>query len=114
MKKDRYEELKRADHQHLWHPFTQMRAWLDDDPIVIERGEGAWVYDTRGRRYLHRHSLDERPAPVVGRSLVALQPARDLDGRPLVALDHDKFAFRSKAKGRAFVSVVPMTEAASE
>jgi len=52
MKNDRYEELKRADHQHLWHPFTQMRAWLDDDPIVIERGEGNYLIDVRGRRYL--------------------------------------------------------------
>jgi len=52
MKNDRYAELKRADHQHLWHPFTQMRAWLDDDPIVIERGEGNYLIDLQGRRYL--------------------------------------------------------------
>lgn len=52
MKKDRYEELKHADHRHLWHPFTQMRAWLDDDPIIIERGEGNYLIDVDGRRYL--------------------------------------------------------------
>lgn len=40
------------DHRHVWHPFTDMDAWLDDDPLVIERAEGCWLYDTAGRRYL--------------------------------------------------------------
>jgi adenosylmethionine---8-amino-7-oxononanoate aminotransferase len=40
------------DRRHVWHPFTDMAAWLDDDPLVIERAEGCWLYDTAGRRYL--------------------------------------------------------------
>ena len=52
MNNRRYEELKNADHQHLWHPFTQMRTWLNDEPIVIERGEGNYLIDVNGRRYL--------------------------------------------------------------
>src|SRR5271154_4729739 len=52
MNNRRYEELKHADHQHLWHPFTQMRTWLNDEPIVIERGEGNYLIDVNGRRYL--------------------------------------------------------------
>jgi len=52
MNNRRYEELKHADHQHLWHPFTQMRTWLNDEPIVIERGEGNYLIDVHGRRYL--------------------------------------------------------------
>lgn len=41
-----------ADLRHVWHPFTQMRQWLDSEPLVIERGEGPYLYDTRGRRYV--------------------------------------------------------------
>jgi adenosylmethionine-8-amino-7-oxononanoate transaminase len=52
MNDDRYRELKLADHQYLWHPFTQMRTWLNDDPIIIERGEGNYLIDVQGRRYL--------------------------------------------------------------
>jgi adenosylmethionine-8-amino-7-oxononanoate aminotransferase len=52
MNNRRYEELKSADHQHLWHPFTQMRTWLNDEPIVIERGEGNYLIDVNGKRYL--------------------------------------------------------------
>ncbi len=40
------------DHAYLWHPFTQMRDWLEDEPLFIERGEGNYLIDTEGRRYL--------------------------------------------------------------
>lgn len=42
----------RLDAQHVWHPFTQMQGWLDDQPLVIERAEGNWLIDTEGRRWL--------------------------------------------------------------
>lgn len=40
------------DKQYLWHPFTQMADWLDGEPVVIERGEGFYLFDTEGRRYI--------------------------------------------------------------
>jgi adenosylmethionine-8-amino-7-oxononanoate aminotransferase len=45
-------ELVAWDRQYLWHPFTQMRDWLAEVPIVIERGEGNYLIDTDGNRYL--------------------------------------------------------------
>ena len=36
----------------IWHPFTQMADWLDGEPVVIERGEGNYLIDSQGRRYL--------------------------------------------------------------
>ena len=47
-----YDTLKAWDHAHLWHPFTPMQLWLDDDPVVIVRGEGNELIDTAGHRYL--------------------------------------------------------------
>lgn len=47
-----YRRLAEADHRHLWHPFTQMQVWLDDEPLIIERGEGNYLIDARGIRYL--------------------------------------------------------------
>jgi putrescine aminotransferase len=38
--------------QTFWHPFADMKAVVDGGELVIERGEGAVVYDTDGRRYL--------------------------------------------------------------
>ncbi len=45
-------DLVRWDHAYLWHPFTQMREWLAAEPVIIERGEGNYLIDTAGRRYL--------------------------------------------------------------
>ncbi|MGA8893435.1 MAG: adenosylmethionine--8-amino-7-oxononanoate transaminase [Anaeromyxobacteraceae bacterium] len=48
----RHERLAAADHAHLWHPFTQMQDWLGEDPVVIDSGDGVYLVDTLGNRYL--------------------------------------------------------------
>ncbi|MEM9226809.1 MAG: adenosylmethionine--8-amino-7-oxononanoate transaminase, partial [Verrucomicrobiota bacterium] len=40
------------DVAHSWHPFTQMQEHLNMLRLHIARGEGCWLYDTDGRRYL--------------------------------------------------------------
>ena len=40
------------DRRFLWHPFTQMREWEREEPLIIERGKGSYLYDTKGNRYL--------------------------------------------------------------
>jgi adenosylmethionine-8-amino-7-oxononanoate aminotransferase len=51
-------ELQLLDQTHLWHPFTPMAEWCAPDyqPLVLERGEGVWLYDTEGRRYFDGNS----------------------------------------------------------
>ncbi|MDE0085441.1 MAG: adenosylmethionine--8-amino-7-oxononanoate transaminase [Candidatus Poribacteria bacterium] len=46
------EKLVAWDKDYLWHPFTQMRDWLAEEPIIIERGEGVYLIDIDGNRYL--------------------------------------------------------------
>ncbi len=48
--------LAQLDHRFLWHPFTQMRDWLQREPIVIVEGKGAVLRDVRGREYLDANS----------------------------------------------------------
>jgi adenosylmethionine-8-amino-7-oxononanoate aminotransferase len=60
------------DQRHIWHPFTQMRDWSREEPVVIERAEGTDLIDSQGRRYIdgvsslwcnvhgHRHPLIDR------------------------------------------------------
>jgi len=40
------------DKQYLWHPFTQMQDWLENEQLVIEKGKGIYLYDTKGQRYI--------------------------------------------------------------
>jgi len=36
----------------LWHGFTQMSSYADNEPIIVERAEGRELIDVDGRRYL--------------------------------------------------------------
>lgn len=44
--------LKEKDKKYLWHPFTQMRDWVKQDIVVIQRAEGMYLEDVDGRKYL--------------------------------------------------------------
>jgi adenosylmethionine-8-amino-7-oxononanoate aminotransferase len=68
------EQLRQLDQQHLWHPFTPMKLWMDSDPLVIVAGEGMHLIDSDGNRYLdgvsslwcnvHGHRVPEIDAAV--------------------------------------------------
>ncbi len=45
-----------ADHAHAWHPFTDQEEWERESAPVIARGEGVWLFDVEGRRYLDGNS----------------------------------------------------------
>ncbi|MFM8654502.1 MAG: aminotransferase class III-fold pyridoxal phosphate-dependent enzyme, partial [Verrucomicrobiota bacterium] len=76
------EETIRLDRKHLWHPFTPNSVWMDESfhPISIVAGEGTWLIDAEGKRYLdgnssiwtnlhgHRHPrLDEAVRSQLGK-----------------------------------------------
>ncbi len=42
-------DLEDLDRKVLWHPFTQQTEW---EPLVIARGEGNYLFDEAGRKYL--------------------------------------------------------------
>lgn len=46
------DDLKTWDRDYIWHPFTQMMDWMKTDPLIIERGEGFYLIDTEGKRYI--------------------------------------------------------------
>jgi adenosylmethionine-8-amino-7-oxononanoate aminotransferase len=48
--------LAQLDHDFVWHPFTQMRDWLKQEPLLIIRGQGPWLKDIHGRKYLDANS----------------------------------------------------------
>jgi adenosylmethionine-8-amino-7-oxononanoate aminotransferase len=45
-------ELLRLDREHVWHPCTQQKDHEILPPIPIVRGEGVWLVDADGNRYL--------------------------------------------------------------
>lgn len=58
MNPDPVHAIVQGDKDCLWHPFTPHSVWFRDDfePVVIVSGEGSWLTDARGRRYLDGNS----------------------------------------------------------
>src|SRR5688572_22257791 len=47
------ETLAALDHQHLWHPFTPQREWVEaGEPLIVASADGNELVDLHGRRYL--------------------------------------------------------------
>ena len=40
------------DKEYFWHPFTQMKVYREEENIIFERGEGVYLWDVKGRRYI--------------------------------------------------------------
>ena len=40
------------DQRYIWHPFTQMQDYINEEPLIIERGEGCYLVDIAGNRYI--------------------------------------------------------------
>ncbi len=38
--------------KRLWMPFSYYKDTLENPPIVIEKGQGSWIIDKQGKRYL--------------------------------------------------------------
>ncbi len=70
----RTQDLLDRDFRTVWHPFTQHALWPADEPLVIDRAEGRWLWDSEGRRYLdgvsslwanvHGHRVPEIDAAI--------------------------------------------------
>ncbi|QYK40056.1 MAG: aminotransferase [Paracoccaceae bacterium] len=44
--------LWQMDRDHSLHPWTQFGSFARDGALVVARGEGCWLWDAQGRRYL--------------------------------------------------------------
>ncbi|OLN22179.1 L-lysine--8-amino-7-oxononanoate transaminase [Domibacillus antri] len=46
-----YAELAEKNKRYVWHPFTQMKEYIEDDPVIIDSGDGRKLRDVRGNEY---------------------------------------------------------------
>ena len=44
-------EFLKKDKAYIWHPFTQMKGWLESDQMVITEAKGIKLIDTEGKEY---------------------------------------------------------------
>jgi adenosylmethionine-8-amino-7-oxononanoate aminotransferase len=107
--------LAEWDRTFLWHPFTQMREWMQDVPLIVDRGQGSYLFDTDGRRYLdgvssiwvnvhgHRHPALDR---ALRRQLekIAHSTMLGLSNRPAIELGRALIRLAPKGLTRVFYS----------
>ncbi len=46
------EQLQSWDKKYLWHPFTQMKDFVNEEPLIIVDGEGVILRDINGKEYI--------------------------------------------------------------
>ncbi len=99
----------------LWHPFSDMAA-VDGREVVIARGEGCWVWDEQGTRYLDGsaslwycnvgHGRPEIAAAIQAQlaELDAFHVFGDLANRPALALAERLAGYAPQPGSRVFLT----------
>jgi adenosylmethionine-8-amino-7-oxononanoate aminotransferase len=108
-------QLENWDRTFLWHPFTQQLEWEQEDPLIIERGQGPYLIDTHGRKYLdgtssiwvnlhgHRHRLLDR-AIMQQLDKIAHSTLLGLSNPPAIQLARELIRIAPKGLTRVFYS----------
>ncbi len=52
MLKKQIKKIKELDKKYIWHPFTQMQDWEKQDNLIIAKGEGEFLFDIEGKKYI--------------------------------------------------------------
>jgi len=108
-------QLGQWDRTYLWHPFTQMQEWEEEEPLIIERGIGPYLIDRAGRKYLdgtssiwvnlhgHRHpTLNRALKNQLGR--IAHSTLLGLSNPPAILLARELILLAPKGLRRVFYS----------
>ena len=108
-------QLKEWDHRYLWHPFTPMQEWEQEEPLIIERGKGSYLVDTDGKKYLDGTSsiwvnLHGHRHPVLDRAIkqqldkIAHSTLLGLSNPPAIELARELITIAPKGLARVFYS----------
>ncbi|MCG3778690.1 MAG: L-Lysine--8-amino-7-oxononanoate transaminase [Nitrospira sp.] len=114
-KKYRTATLADWDRTYLWHPFTQMQQWEQQEPLIIERGKGSYLIDTEGKKYLDGTSsiwvnLHGHRHPALDRALknqldkIAHSTFLGLSNPPAIQLARELIRIMPKGLKRVFYS----------
>ena len=96
---------------HFWHPFADMRQVAGNE-LVFERGEGVWIYDSAGNRYLDASGSLWYANVGHGRRELADAAAAQLSKLEAYSA-YDRFATRPAVELAERISALaPMPEAA--
>lgn len=108
-------QVVQEDQQYLWHPFTQMKGWLEYDQMTIVGGEGVYLIDDKGNKYydgvsslwvnIHGHRVPELDKAITDQlEKIAHSTLLGLISPPSVELAKRLVAITPKSLEKVFFS----------
>jgi len=119
---DEIRHLVESDKSFVWHPFTQMKEWLEEKPLIITEGKGCFLKDIYGKWYLdgvsslwvniHGHRREEVDAAVreqldkiAHSTLLGLSNVPSIKlAEKLIAIAEQSFSYSNKKLTKVFYS----------
>jgi len=119
---DEIRHLVESDKSFVWHPFTQMKEWLEEKPLIITEGKGCFLKDIYGKWYLdgvsslwvniHGHRREEIDAAVreqldkiAHSTLLGLSNVPSIKlAEKLIAIAEQSFSYSNKKLAKVFYS----------
>jgi lysine---8-amino-7-oxononanoate aminotransferase len=110
-----YQALLEKNRRFLWNPFTQMKGYLGEEPVVVARAEGAKLVDVEGKEYwdgnsslwlnVHGHNRAELNEAIVEQlGLVAHSTLLGMASVPALELAERLVAVTPPRLGKVFYS----------
>ena len=110
-----YTDLLEKNRRYLWNPFTQMKGYLESEPVIVARGEGVKLVDVNGAEYfdgnssmwlnVHGHGVEELNRAIVEQlERVANSTLLGMANVPAIELAERLVAISPPALGKAFYS----------
>ncbi|GAW94088.1 adenosylmethionine-8-amino-7-oxononanoate aminotransferase [Calderihabitans maritimus] len=107
--------LAEKDKKYIWHPFTQMKDWEQEDIVIIERGKGIKLIDVDGREYydgvsslwvnIHGHRKEEIDRAIISQlGRIAHSTFLGLSNVPAIELAEKLVAITPASLTRVFYS----------
>jgi adenosylmethionine-8-amino-7-oxononanoate aminotransferase len=108
-------ELAEWDKKYIWHPFTQMKDWQNEEPLIIQEAKGCYLKDVKGRWFLdgvsslwvniHGHRKKEVDEAIKKQlNKVAHSTLLGLAGVPSIKLAKELVKIAPKGLNRVFYS----------
>lgn len=107
--------IEQKDKQYLWHPFTQMKGWVENPQTVIQSAKGITLVDMDGREYydgvsslwvnIHGHQRPEIDAAIIAQlGQVAHSTALGLANVPAALFGEELIAAAPAGLAKVFYS----------
>src|SRR5262249_42652137 len=101
--------------QYLWNPFTQMKVFLEDEPLIVESADGVVLRDVKGDEYydgnsslwlnVHGHNRRELNDAIAAQlERVSHSTLLGLSSVPAIELAARLVALAPQSLGKAFFS----------